>query len=177
MAMDSQTIVFGKAGQKLSWDEFFWEGPLVLPVWAGFQCRAGVYGSVSSDKSSQGLVRLIVHSPNNEDLAIPSSAQEAALDLQLEHAEAIKGLILERILQEIPNFREHFEMPDISTREDLKSHIGLHTVSVHNFRLDDKDDPPYVGYHFGCTWEEEHGLGVRMDGRAIHEFGGEDVCC
>jgi hypothetical protein len=179
MAKDPQTIIFGKHGLRLSWDEYFWEGPLVLPVWSGFQCRAGVYGSLSSDKPSDGSVTLSVRPPNDRDLATPTGAQEAALDFQLEHAEEIKGLILDRILQEIPNIREYLEeeMPNISTREDLKNHIGLHTVSVHNFRLDDKDDPPYVGYHFGCTWEEEHGLGVMMDGRTIHEFGGEDVCC
>src|SRR5215475_4698045 len=109
MANDSQSIVFGKHGLRLLWDEYFWEGPLVLPVWSGFQCRAGVYGSLSSDKPSDGGVTLSVRPPNDKDLEIPTSAQAAALDFQLEHADEIKGLILDCMLQEIPNIREYLE--------------------------------------------------------------------
>src|SRR5262245_25985404 len=103
MAKETPRITFGKAGIKLCWDDYFWEGPLVLPVWAGFQSRAGAYGSLSSEKPCDGSVTISVSPPNNKDMAIPTAVQEAALDFQLERAEEIKELILNRILQEIPN--------------------------------------------------------------------------
>lgn len=30
---------------------------------------------------------------------------------------------------------------------------------------------PYIGYEFGCEWEEEHGLGVLMHGTKVIEVG------
>lgn len=45
---------------------------------------------------------------------------------------------------------------------------GLHNVHVLQLQ---KDGIPYVGYEFGCTWDEGHGLGVLMYGTRVVEVG------
>ena len=42
----------------LTWDGYCWEGEIVLPSWRGFQTRRGPYAAVSSDKPSNGSVRV-----------------------------------------------------------------------------------------------------------------------
>lgn len=37
-----------------------------------------------------------------------------------------------------------------------------------------KDGYAYVGYEFGCTWDEEHGLGFMTYKDRIVDFGGAD---
>jgi hypothetical protein len=56
--------------------------------------------------------------------------------------------------------------------EDLKSLVGLHTVNVHQIT---RDGLPYIGYEFGCNWEEEHGLGALMHGTTVVQIGGADT--
>jgi hypothetical protein len=54
-------------------------------------------------------------------------------------------------------FVDEAEMPALERPEQLKSFIGLSTVHVLRVAL---DDAAYVGFELGCTWDEEHGLGV-----------------
>ena len=34
---------------------------------------------------------------------------------------------------------------------------------------------PYAGFEFGCTWDDEHGLGVLMHGTRVVKIGGADT--
>jgi hypothetical protein len=36
-------------------------------------------------------------------------------------------------------------------------------------------DLPYLGFELGCTWDEEHGLGVLMHGTRAVAVGGSDT--
>ena len=63
-------------------------------------------------------------------------------------------------------------MPDVSNIDDFRDLIGLHTVYIHQI---DKNGVPYIGFEFGCTWDDEHGLGVLMNGNDIVETGGADT--
>ena len=38
----------------------------------------------------------------------------------------------------------------------------------------EKDGIAYVGYEFGCIWDDEHGLGVMTHKTRIIDFGGAD---
>jgi hypothetical protein len=38
-----------------------------------------------------------------------------------------------------------------------------------------KDGFAYVGYEFGCTWDDEHGLGFMTHKDRIIDFGGADT--
>ena len=84
------------------------------------------------------------------------------------------------LLEEYPLLQEQYGytgqeetelMPDITSSEDLRALIGLHTVNVHPVQ---KDGIPYTGFEFGCTWDNEHGLGILMHGTRTVEIGGAD---
>ncbi len=60
-------------------------------------------------------------------------------------------------------------MPDILVGADLRRLIGLHTVYIHQVS---RNGMPYTGYEFGCTWDDEHGLGILMHGTRALKIGG-----
>jgi len=63
-------------------------------------------------------------------------------------------------------------MPNVTSARDFRKLIGLHSVHIHQIT---KNGLPYVGFEFGCTWDEEHGLGVLMHGTRSVEVGGADT--
>jgi hypothetical protein len=44
-----------------------------------------------------------------------------------------------------------------------------------NIHVADGGDLPYIGYELGCTWDEEHGLGVMMHGTRLVAIGQADA--
>lgn len=63
-------------------------------------------------------------------------------------------------------------MPDVENITQFKSLIGL--SAVHLLHIS-KEGTAYVGYEFGCTWDDEHGLGVMTHKDRIIEIGGADT--
>jgi hypothetical protein len=61
--------------------------------------------------------------------------------------------------------------PDFHTAEQLKNLIGLSQIHLLNVS---KDEVAYVGYQFGCSWDDEHGLGFMTHKDRIIDFGGAD---
>jgi len=154
----------------LKWGEYFWEGKTVLRSWAGFQERLGPYAWVSSSEPSKGEVRLYVSSPdenNQKNPAPPSESQTKAFSYLQENDQSVQQKVLKAIFDVYSKWRESYrsflgqrfdqEMPVLFTPLDLKPLIGLSTIHILSV---DKDGLAYVGFEFGCTWEEEHGLGV-----------------
>ena len=91
-----------------------------------------------------------------------------------------QALILS-LLEKYPSLQEQYGysgnekaelMPDIKSADDLRALIGLSSVNIHQVQ---KDGIPYVGFEFGCTWDDEHGLGVLMHGTRTVEIGGADT--
>jgi hypothetical protein len=60
--------------------------------------------------------------------------------------------------------------PEIAS--DVQAQIDLRSVHFHRAV---NGDAPYVGFSFGCRWDEEHGLGVMMHGTRVVEVGGADT--
>jgi hypothetical protein len=60
------------------------------------------------------------------------------------------------------------QMPELRESSELKRLIGLSTVHISDV---EKEGVAYVGFEFGCTWEEEHGLGVMTHRDRIIEVG------
>jgi hypothetical protein len=84
----------------------------------------------------------------------------------LDHAEEVRDAVLRAIFEAYPALRQRYpygealaaeEMPPIERPDQLRALLGLSVVHVLNAA---KDGAAYVGFEFGCTWEEEHGLGV-----------------
>ena len=64
------------------------------------------------------------------------------------------------------------DLPTITSVEGLTKVIALEEINVHQIS---KDEVPYVGYQFSCSWDEEHGLGVLMHDKRLIEVGGSDT--
>jgi hypothetical protein len=62
--------------------------------------------------------------------------------------------------------------PSIDDEATLRKRIGLYAIHIHQI---ERGGMPYVGYEFGCDWEEEHGLGVLMHGVRVVRVGFADT--
>ncbi len=169
----------------LEWDEFSWMGKIVLPSWAGFQVREDASESVGLDSDSDVRPWLYVHPKNHQAKTPPLPEQAEAFRFLLEHEEAVARSVLQAIFVKYlewrglaldDDFRDDEEeddlMPEIERPEQLRSLIGLSNVHVLNVA---KDGVAYTGFEFGCTWDEEHGLGVMTHRGRIIEVGGADT--
>jgi hypothetical protein len=166
----------------LSWDGYFWTAQIVLPSWAGFQCRLGPYGARSSSKPSDGTASLTVAARDDDAASLLTPEQVQAYQYLLEHEAETQHGVLQAIFDEYPTMRfgfleavdeEEFHlMPDIQRPEDLRPLMGLSQVHILNVS---KDGVAYVGFEFGCTWESEHGLGVMTHRGRVVAVGYADV--
>jgi len=167
----------------LVWDEFFWTSTTILPAWRGFQCRLGPYGSRKSKKPSDGTTPLAITTPRKDSQSPPSPEQAAAYRYFTAHQEAIRDSILEAVFDEYPGYRAAYyadydldesdtTLPALDRPEQLRNLIGLSNVLIHSV---EREGVAYVGYEFGCAWEEEHGLGAMTHRNRVVKVGGADV--
>jgi hypothetical protein len=165
----------------LQWGDYFWSGEVVLPSWAGFQSRRGAYGSVSSRLESDGSARLTVSPENYDAPSPPLPEQVQAFRFLLENERAVANSVLRAIFAEYPALRDSYGyddeeatelMPEMERAEQLQPLIGLSNVHVLNVA---KDGIAYIGFEFGCAWDDEHGLGVMTHRDRVIEVGGADT--
>lgn len=157
------------------------EGTIKLNAWIGYQSRQGAYGSVNNDEQSDGTAKLNIG--GDMVLDIPEVTQEHvnAYNYLTQHQEAIKDTILAALLAQYKDLQGQYGydaedaasiMPDVDNISQFKSLIGLSTVHLLNVS---KDETAYAGYQFGCTWDDEHGLGVMTHKDRVIEIGGADT--
>ena len=155
-------------------DQFsFWAAKAQLPSWAGFQTRDGPYGSINSDSPSDGFVTIVL----GRDKSPLTDQERASAQWLLDHEAEVASAVLQGLLAEYPRLqglygyegaeRDEY-MPDVSSAKDFRQLIGLHNVHVLSLQ---KEGVPYIGYEFGCMWDDEHGLGVLMHGARVVEVG------
>ena len=163
----------------LKWDKFRWISSIVLPAWAGFQSRLGAYGGQSSAEPSDGLVRLEVDSPN-QNFPI-SSAQTSAYNYLLGNNVIIRDVILTAVFESYPQWQQEFGydadeveeyMPNVMSSEGFQNLMG---VSVVHILTVEKEGISYIGFEFGCTWDDEHGLGALTHKDRVVSLGGADT--
>jgi hypothetical protein len=172
---------------KLRWDEYQWTAEIALPAWKGYQSRLGPYNAANSSKKSRGQARLQVLTENEAQVE-PTKAQWRAWRYLIENQEAIRDAMLPKILKEYKRFvlemtswlsdpgipelaRKQLPKP-ISGAQELPKLMGLSSVYIHPSA---KAGVAYVGFGFGCEWEEEHGLGVITHRLRVLEVGHEEV--
>jgi hypothetical protein len=166
---------------QLEWNKYdYWDGQIVLPAWAGFQSRLGDYGAESSTTVSDGSARLNIVTRGNEKIA-PSPEQAAAYQYLVKQQEVVRDSIFQAIFAKYSEWQEDFGydeeeiekyMPNIEQPDQLKSLMGLSTVRIFHTS---KNGLAYVGFEFGCTWDDEHGLGAMTHGNRVVELGGADT--
>ena len=184
MAESSKPTLDAPPFPPLKWDGHFWKCRTILNSWRGFQSRLGAYGAVSSTTESDGAVRLSVVPPAGAVAQPPAVEQANAYRHLLDHEEEIRDAVLQAIFDAYPAMRARYPfgedlaakaMPPLDRPEQLRALIGLSIVHVLNVA---KDGAAYVGFDLGCTWEDEHGLGVMtLLGRLVEIplMGGEKV--
>lgn len=152
----------------------WWGAQLRLPSWAGYQSRLGPYGTRDKAEPSDGSAAL-VFAPEGRGPE-PLTGQEKLLIRWFEQNEpsvsqAVKAGIIQWCSPQSPE-RSKFDFGDdfpiIADEKDLAKSVGLYAVNIHQL---DVDGVPYIGYEFGCEWEDEHGLGVLMHGTRVVEIG------
>lgn len=159
--------------------DLWWGTELRLLSWSGYQSRRGPYGSKDKTGLSDGTVAL-VFAPEARGLE-PLTQEELGFIAWFEQNEpavsaAVKAAILEWCLPESRDRAERFDFGDdfpvICNEQDLRESIGLYGINIHQLGV---CGVPYVGYEFGCEWEEEHGLGVLLHGTRLVELGFADT--
>jgi hypothetical protein len=164
---------------QLTWN-YCWEGEVVLPSWQGFQTRRGQRPAIISPNPSDGSTKLRVDTDGAGRIP-PTEAQIAAYRWLLEHEAEVAAAVLNAIFAEYPRFRAEFldayeegdpdaeaTVPPLERPEQLKSMMGLYAVYILPIP---REGVGYVGFQFGCDWEEEHGLGVLLHKARIVEIG------
>jgi hypothetical protein len=171
-------------GVEVKWDGHFWAGETVLPAWAGFQERSGIYSGRSSAKPSDGKVLVSVRTATdaNNPPTLPTKEQELAFHFLRDNGELLRDKVTKAIFDEYPKLRDTFAdllgedlettMPALRDPSDLKRLIGLSTVHISS---EAKDGIAYVGFELGCDWEKEHGLGVITHKDRIIEVGDSET--
>jgi hypothetical protein len=168
------------AAPKFKLDKHWWTANVVLSSWVGFQDASGPYGAAASDHPSDGSVRLVV-APEGRGPEPLTQAEITSVDWLLEHEAEVSKALLDALFKRYPSLQEQYGyseeeqaqfMPDVASAHDFRKLIGLHSVNIHQIT---KNHLPYIGFEFGCTWDEEHGLGVLMHGTRSVEVGGADT--
>jgi len=174
MPDDSNQLLHHPPFPPLRRREFHWTARFLLESWAGFQSRLGAYASTSSNTASDGTIRLSVVATDGS--ATPTPEQAAAFEYLLANQNAVRDMLVAAIVEEYPLLRDNVlaggivdaaEMPDLTSPDDLKTRVGLAVVHILQTA---RDGVAYTGFEFGCTWDDEHGLGVMMHRDRVIEF-------
>ncbi len=157
------------------------EGTITLDAWRGFQSRQGPYTSQDSEQPSNGSFRLDIGGDMVDDDPKITDAHVKAYWFAIENQELIKDTLLDTLMVEYPKWIDSYGydeeeaeeyMPEVSEKSAFKSLIGLANVHILNV---EKDGVAYVGYEFGCTWDDEHGLGFMTHKNRVIDLGGADM--
>mgnify|MGYP003574857190 CR=1 FL=1 len=96
---------------------------------------------------------------------------------QVQILESILNALLEKYpsLQEIYDYSEEDKTDFMPNLTDIKGFANLLSLSTFYITSVYKDDIPYIGFLFSCSWDSEHGLGIMTHKDTIIEIGGADI--
>lgn len=158
-----------------------WECEVNFPHWSGFQSRKGPYGGLDKESPADGLVNLSIEY-DEDTQSEPSEYQVNAYQYHLNHGNQIVQSFLNGLLKYYSELKADWVtfikpsdlsdvMPDITDINEFKNLIGISSIIIHPYFLDDQS---YVGIIFGCTWDEEHSLGVMLHKDNVISIGGAE---
>lgn len=138
-----------------------YNGWINLSAWKGFESRNGFYGSKDSDKKSDGTIKAHIIGESVDYVHVLSQSQFNAIKFLKENSEKVRDSLLNGLLADYPNAKDIYEdlMPEIKTTADYKDNLGVAFIHVMD---SDKDNHAYIGFELGCSWDDEHGVGVMM---------------
>lgn len=162
-------------------DGFGLEGHIELLAWKGFQSRNGAYGAQDSENPSNGIFKIRSGGDMVVDQLKIEDYHKKAITYLIDNQTEIQECILNALMTEYPNLQELYGyeleekiqyMPDVHITEDFKNLIGIANIHLLNA---EKDGVGYVGFEFGCTWDNEHGLGIMTHKNRVVKMGGADT--
>lgn len=151
-----------------------------FPAFANLRNSSGPYTSMPSGKLSDGTVK--IHCIPEEDLP-PSPEQIAAIDFIRENPQAVRSAMFAAVEKAYEEMKEAygFDPDDASHREwfpevtEPEEYARVFDVGF-LFLLDNAlDGVAYVGLECGCTWDDEHGLGIVLHRDRVIAVGQADT--
>ena len=129
------------------------DGRIDLSAWKGFQTRDGAYGSRDSEEPSDGIIKTHTIGVSVDYIHLLSQAQYESIQYLTKNSEVVRDSLLNSLLKDYPNSKEIYEdlMPEISSIEDYKEHLGLSFLHVMD---SEKDGFAYYGFELGCSWDD-----------------------
>ena len=134
------------------------------------------FGEEESD-----IVCEILHDDEDGDAAMLTEEHQNGIDYLQNNQSEILESILTALMKVYPEWQQRFNyskedkpdfMPDVTQIKDFTDLISLQTVYITSVY---KDNIPYIGYLFSCSWDSEHGLGVMTHKTRIIEIDGADT--
>ena len=152
-------------------DDDLYECNINLYAWEGFQSRQGPYGSIDKNKISNGKFKVFINVDQVKKEYTQS--QYIAVRYLLDNQKLILDTLLNSLLVSY-NEQKHLydNTPNITNMDDFKDHIGLSTIHI---MKSDKEGLAYIGFEIGCTWDDEHGIGVMTHKNKVVSIGEADV--
>lgn len=147
-----------------------YDGWINLSAWKGFEIRNGFYGSKDSDKKSDGTIKAHIIGESVDYVYVLSQSQFNAIKFLKENSEKVRDSLLNGLLADYSNTKDIYEdlMPEINTIADYKDNLGVAFIHVMD---SDKDNHAYIGFELGCSWDDEHGVGVMMHKDRVVKIG------
>lgn len=169
-----------------------WTSEATLPFWSGFlDCRGPSAGVVGT--ASDGTVPVVLCRREPQDASPMTARERAAMSWAIAQHEELGRKMLSAFLEDYGKLREHYldppwakkhperlrpdhakivaaSMPPVSCVDAFRALVGPGTMYVHV--LEGRPGDPCVGMELGCTWDEEHGLGIVVHGSGAVEWDG-----
>ncbi|NER15092.1 hypothetical protein GWK08_16680 [Leptobacterium flavescens] len=147
-----------------------YDGWINLSAWRGFESRNGFYGSKDSEKESDGTIKTHIIGESADSAHVLSQAQFNAIKFLKKNSELVRDSLLNGLLSDYPNAKEIYEdfMPEINSVEDYKNNLGVAFLHIMD---SEKEGYAYIGFELGCSWDNEHGVGVMMHKDRVVKIG------
>lgn len=103
-----------------------------------------------------------------------------AYEYIVSNQENLLNLILNEIMKKYPGMQEEYGydedelekfMPNISDIDEFKNILTPKRIYILNV---ENEGMAYIGFHFMCSWDEEHDFGIMMHKERIIKMGGSD---
>jgi hypothetical protein len=159
-------------------NDLWWGAQLRLVAWAGFQSRLGPYGAIDKPTPSDGTVR-VIFAPEGRGLDPLNTEELRLISWFITHEPEVSAAVKQAIINWASGdsaardaYASFGDVPPIANEPDLQRYFGLLGMTIHQI---ENTGMPYIGYEFGCDFEEEHGFGVLMHGTRVVEIGYADT--
>lgn len=144
-----------------------------------FKIKLEVWQKFFKNEDEQLMFNFI--DEEDELLDTPNALQQKAADYLVKNQEQILKSMLQSLLEKYPILQKQYNyseedkadfMPDITSIEgfsDLLSQSQCYVMNVY------QNDFPYFGFSFGCSWDQEHDLGIITYKERVVEIGSADL--